>query len=102
MTMIILTKEVIIINNDGNKVRTVMRTSICRVRLYSEAPDASVVTETAGRPCWARRGTAKAIKINDSKTLVRNFKPLPELAPLSSISLFLLVVEGSRCPSSKC
>ena len=65
MTIIILTKEVIIINNDGNNVSTVIRTSICRVRLYSDAPDASVVTETAGRP-WARRGVAGAIKISDS------------------------------------
>ena len=93
MTMIILTKEVIIISNDGNNVSTVIRTSICRVRLYSDAPDASVVTETAGRP-WAKRGVAGAIKINGNNALAAFFIPLPEPALLTSISSFPLIDEG--------
>ena len=54
ITTIILIKDVIIINNDGNKVKAVIKTSTWSVRLYSETPDESSVILSIGKPCCAK------------------------------------------------
>ena len=51
ITIIIRTKDVIIINSDGSNVSTVIKMRICRVRLYS-VPSAVWLTLMAGSPVW--------------------------------------------------
>ena len=48
--MMILTKEVIIINKDGNKVNTVIRIRTCRVKLYSVPPAGFSLIFKSGTP----------------------------------------------------
>ena len=51
ITIIIRTKDVIIINSDGSNVNTVINMRICRVRLYS-VPSTVWLTLMAGSPVW--------------------------------------------------
>ena len=51
ITIIIRTKDVIIINSDGSNVSTVIKMRIWRVRLYS-VPSTVWLTLMAGSPVW--------------------------------------------------
>jgi hypothetical protein len=70
--MIILTKDVIIITKDGSKVSAVIRTSTCKVKLYS-VPAASWVTLSTGNPCCAKIIEEKSMEKKKRKIFERRF-----------------------------